>query len=127
MSRRVERLRRGEGLLSFGVVHDSLAVLGPTVPGVDDPKNATPSKCSEWLTQSELQRAPVPRTSRWLPVTTSSADRFDRLRDISLKNEADEEQLIPGVKLRLKDPGKRESSCQDDEPDAWHPASPSLI
>ncbi|KYF43931.1 hypothetical protein TGARI_284620 [Toxoplasma gondii ARI] len=127
MSRRVERLRRGEGLLSFGVVHDSLAVLGPTVPGVDDPKNATPSKCSEWLTQSELQRAPVPRTSRWLPVTTSSADPFDRLRDISLKNEADEEQLIPGVKLRLKDPGKRESSCQDDEPDAWHPASPSLI
>ncbi|CBZ51716.1 conserved hypothetical protein [Neospora caninum Liverpool] len=124
---RLEQLRRGEGLLTFGVVQDSLAVPGPTVPGVDDPKNATPSNCSEWLTPSDLQRLSLPGAARWLPVASPSAGRFDRLRDLSLKDEEDEEQLLPGLKVRLREPVKRENTFQVAEPDAWHPASPSLI
>ncbi|PFH34801.1 hypothetical protein BESB_068340 [Besnoitia besnoiti] len=128
MSRPSDRLRKkGEGLLTFGQIYDGSAVSGLEARGLNDPLDAAPRRCSEWVEPSERQRPPLPGASRWLPVSSVNASRFDSLRDLSLKYEEDEAQAIPGLKLRVRERVAREQPSLFTEPEAWHPASPSRM
>ncbi|PHJ24469.1 hypothetical protein CSUI_001651 [Cystoisospora suis] len=128
---RTDKREMENHFLTYGHLFDEAAVPGPTVEDSDDPDDAiaegTAERWGETAPPRERQRPPVSGSGRWLSVPHTDSRRFDRLRDLSLKDEEDEVQVIPRLKVELKRPVKRVAPSQLTEPEAWHPVAPSLI